>query len=64
MTSIEQLELDAQRQQLLMDVRRLVEKYQSIFGWDIPDIDQAFSDKLIIAAMRKALDTIEREWLE
>lgn len=60
MERIETLELHAHRDQLVSDVRKLVEKYRSIFGWDVPDIDQSFSDTLILAAMRKALDDIER----
>lgn len=61
MQRIETLELDAHRQQLIADVDRLVEKYRSIFGWDVPDIDQAFADQLIVGAMRQALDDIEAD---
>jgi len=39
----------------------MVEKYRSIFEWDVPDIDEAFSDKIIIAAIRQALDKVENE---
>ena len=60
MAKIEQLELDAHRAQLLSDVRRLVEKYRAIFDWDIPEVDQNESDRLILAAMRKALEDIEK----
>ena len=60
MAKIEQLELDAHREQLTADVKGLVEKYRSIFEWDVPDIDQAFSDKLIVAAIRHALDDVEK----
>jgi hypothetical protein len=60
MAKIEQLELDAHRAQLVSDVRRLVEKYRAIFDWDIPEVDQNESDRLILAAMRKALEDIEK----
>lgn len=60
MATIEQLELDAHREQLTSDVKALVEKYRSIFGWDVPDIDQAFSDKLIFEAIRQSLDSLEK----
>lgn len=60
MARIEQLELDAHREQLTADVKGLVEKYRSIFGWDIPDIDLAASDKLIFGAIRQVLDVVER----
>ncbi|MEO8037357.1 MAG: hypothetical protein ABI794_01230 [Betaproteobacteria bacterium] len=60
MTTMEQRELDAHSVQLNADVAALVEKYRSIFEWDVPDIDQVLSDRLIIAAMRTALDTVEK----
>lgn len=59
MAKMEQLELDAHREQLTSDVKRLVEKYRSIFEWDIPGIDELASDKLILGAIRQALDAVE-----
>jgi hypothetical protein len=59
MAKIEQLELNAQRAQLNADVKKLVEKYRSIFEWDVPDVDQSLADQLIVAAIRQALDDIE-----
>lgn len=63
MEKIEQMELDAHRGQIIADVKELVEKYRAIFDWDVPEIDQSLADKLILAAIRKALDEIEKEWL-
>jgi hypothetical protein len=60
MAGIEEIELDAHREQLNADVEGLVEKYRSIFGWDIPDIDVMASDKLILSAIREALDAVEK----
>jgi hypothetical protein len=59
MANMEKLELDAQRVQLRSDVRNLVEKYRTIFEWNVPDIDQPLSDRLILAAIRQALDELE-----
>ncbi len=59
MTSIEKVELAAHQEELTKDVKHLFEKYRSIFEWDIPDIDQMASDKLILGAIRHALDAIE-----
>jgi len=59
MTRIEALEMDAQRAQLVADVETLVEKYRAIFDWDVPEVDQALSNRLILAALRQALDDIE-----
>jgi len=61
MAKIELLELEAHREQLTADLKKMVEKYRSIFEWDVPDIDEAFSDKIIIAAIRQALDKVENE---
>jgi hypothetical protein len=58
-TTPEQLELDAHRDQLQTDVMRLVEKYRAIFEWDVPAIDEPLADRLIIAAIRQALDGVE-----
>ncbi|MDD4928294.1 MAG: hypothetical protein PHP85_03325 [Gallionella sp.] len=58
MKEMEQLELDAYRGEIATDMGELVEKYRAIFGWDIPEIDQAAADKLILAAMHKALDDL------
>lgn len=59
MGKIEQIELDQHRDQIIADVKRMVEEYRAIFDWDVPDIDQGLADKLILAAIRKALDDIE-----
>jgi len=61
MAKIEQLELDAHRAQLVSDVKHLVEKYRAIFDWDVPDVDQIAADTLILAAIRRALEDIEKD---
>jgi hypothetical protein len=43
------------------DVKRLVEKYRAIFDWDVPEVDQNGADKLILGAIRKALEDIDRD---
>ncbi len=59
MAGIEQTELDGHRNQIIADVRKLVDKYRAIFDWDVPDIDQQVADKLILTEIRKAIDDIE-----
>ena len=61
MAKIEQLEMDAHRAQLADDLKDLVQKYRAIFDWDVPEIDEAISDRLILNALRQALDEIEAE---
>ena len=41
----------------------MVEKYRKIFDWDVPDIDQAAADKLILSELRKALGELEHKLL-
>jgi hypothetical protein len=61
MAKIEQLEMDAHHAQLVADVKALVEKYRAIFDWDVPEVDEALSDRLILKALRQALDDVEAE---
>ncbi len=63
MSKLEQIELDKYRQDIISDIETLVEKYRSIFGWDVPDIDQQHADKIILAEMKKALQDIESRLL-
>ena len=59
MSSMERQEMDAHHDELVADVKNLVEKYRTIFAWDVPELDVAQSDKLILAALRKALQGVE-----
>ena len=60
MGQMETVELDRHRHQIVADIGKVLEKYRSVFGWDVPEVDQAAADKLIVHAMRQALDDIER----
>lgn len=59
--SIEQIELENHRSEIISDMKELVEKYRAIFDWDVPEINQNVADKLILVEMRKVLDNIEKE---
>ena len=61
MVQIEELEMDAHRAALESDVRQLVDKYRAIFGWDVPEVNEALSQQLIVAAMRQALDALAEQ---
>jgi len=63
MKKIEQIELEAHRNQIDTDVKRLVEKFRAIFDWDVPEIDQRLADALILTEIRKALDDLEKSLL-
>ena len=64
MVQIEQKKLEAHRDKIIADVKKMVEKYRKIFDWDVPDIDQNVADKLILVEIRKALDDIEKQLLD
>jgi transketolase N-terminal domain/subunit len=63
MSEMEKLELDAYRSDITSDVKKLVEKYRAIFGWDIPEIDQNAADKLILKAIQQSLNQVEQDIL-
>jgi len=58
--NIEQMELDGHRSQIIADMKSMVEKYRSIFDWDIPEINQNIADKLILAAFASHWTTSKR----
>jgi hypothetical protein len=45
--------------QLTADPNGRVKHHRSIFGWDVPEVDEALSDRLILKAQRQALDDVE-----
>ena len=43
------------------DMKNLVDKYMSIVGWDVPENDEPLAKKKIINILKNALEDIERE---
>jgi hypothetical protein len=60
MAKMEKIELERHREQLTDDVKGLVDKYRSIFEWDVPEVDEVAVDRLILGAIRQALDGVEQ----
>ena len=60
MSKIEEIELSGHRKAIVADVKKLVEKFRAIFDWDVPDVDQALADRLILSEIRQALVEIEQ----
>ncbi|MBK6854479.1 MAG: hypothetical protein IPG93_23625 [Burkholderiales bacterium] len=60
MAKIEMLEMDAHRAQLTSDLKRLIDKYVAIFEWDVPEVDEPLSERLIIESLRRGLDDLDR----
>jgi len=63
LVQIEQKKLEAHRDEIVAEVKKMVEKYRKRFDWDVPDIDHAVADKLIVLEVRKALDELEHKLL-
>ena len=61
MARIEEIELAAHRAELQGDVRRVFNKYLAAFGWDVPGLDEAEAERLILASMRHALDELQQQ---
>jgi hypothetical protein len=62
MAHIEQVELSAHRNDIIKDVNNLIEKYRAIFEWDVPDVDENLTNRLILNEVRKALDDIQNNF--
>lgn len=63
MAELEEIERDAHRAPLTSDVRGLVDKCCATFGWDVPEIDETLSHRLIVKAWRQALDELVQQAL-
>ena len=63
MPKLEQFEIEAHRDEIVRDVRNLVEKYRAVFDWDVPDIDQAAADRLILTEVVTAVNALNDELL-
>jgi hypothetical protein len=60
---LERFEIEAHRGEIVRDVRHLVEKYRAVFDWDVPDIDQAAADRLILTEVVTAVNALKDELL-
>lgn len=61
MASLEQVEIDRYKNELVHDIRHLMQKYGRIMGWEVPELDEAEANRLIFAAIKDALADVERE---
>lgn len=61
MASLEQVEISRYHDELVHDVRHLVQKYGRIMGWEVPELDEAEARRLILGALKDALADVERE---
>ena len=58
---VEKIEIERYHDRIVHDVRGLFEKYRRIVEWDVPEDDEAASDRLILTSLRSALDEVAKE---
>jgi 20S proteasome alpha/beta subunit len=56
MANLEQIEMARYRRELEGDVQHLVKKYCRIMSWEVPELDEKEAAKLILQALRDALE--------
>ncbi len=61
MPRMEKIELQRHRSEIVADLTKLIEHWRAVFDWDVPEIDQAYADNLIVTEVRAALDQIKRD---
>ena len=64
MAEMQQIEINRYHDEIMDDVRALVEKYRRAMDWDIPENDDTESDRLILLAVKAALAQVEKDLLE
>ncbi len=56
---IQDIEIAKLHDRIIRDVTHLINKYQKIMDWDVPENDEAEATKVILKEIRAALDKIE-----
>jgi hypothetical protein len=60
MANLEQIEIVRYHDELVHDVRHLVQKYCRIMAWEVPELDEGEARKLIFQALKDALADVEK----
>ena len=58
MSKIEELELQAYKNNITSDVAALLDKYRAIFTWDIPEVDIHYVEKLVLDEIAKTVEQL------
>ena len=61
MTDMQQIEINRYHNEIIDDVKQLVEKYRKAMDCDIPENDDKKSDQLIFTAIEAALASAKNE---
>ncbi len=63
MSDMQHIEINRYKDEIIDDVKQLIEKYRKAMDWDIPENDDKKSDKIIFQAIEAALAQIEKDSL-
>ena len=63
MENLQQFEVEKYHNEIVDDVKNLIEKYRKIMDWEIPENDEQQADEVILSAVQKALDKTKQEIL-
>jgi hypothetical protein len=59
MSDSEQIEIARYHQEIVADVRHLLDKYLRILEWDVPDVEEQGGRDLVLRAVKAALAEVE-----
>ncbi len=63
MTDMQHIEINRYKDEIIDDVKQLIEKYRKAMDWDIPENDDRKSDRVIFEAIETALAQIKKDSL-
>ncbi len=56
-------ELESRKDEIKKEIKAIYEANEHITGWDVPEVDEKESAKLLLDVMQKALDEVKKEVL-
>ena len=57
------IELESRKDEIKKEIKAIYEANEHITGWDVPEVDEKESAKLLLDVMQKALDEVKKEVL-
>ena len=60
MSQMEDRELLARKKEIALDMTAVLEKYRAIFSWDIPEVNIAAVDQVVLKEMALALKQLSQ----
>jgi len=61
MTDVEKIEIARYHREIVHDLRHMLKKYHRIMEWEVPEVDEQETRKLVLRAMHEALAEVEAE---